>query len=191
MRHIEARRLPIRRPWRPTGLLLPPLRQPRHSPTAPTSPAELDTSTAHALACKPMSRPVVHESVVLGQGSRLGRVEALFPDATRWDNLLFLSGRAAVAPSTGVAVAADFGGQARAVLDDVLEVLAAAGSGPDYVLRVECWLADARDFGAWNELFAATFRPPRPVRTTLVSAFAVDGLLIEVQVTAGIARDGD
>jgi 2-iminobutanoate/2-iminopropanoate deaminase len=123
---------------------------------------------------------------VLGGGSKLGGGEPLISDATRWGDLLFLSGRAAVDPATGVPVAESFDAQAHVVMDDVLRVLAAAGSGPEHVLRVECWLADARDFSAWNDLFAATFHPPRPARTTLVSGFAVPGLLIEVQMTAGV-----
>jgi 2-iminobutanoate/2-iminopropanoate deaminase len=67
-------------------------------------------------------------------------------------------------------------------------VLAEAGSGPEHVLRVECWLANASDFAEWNARYAALFPPPRPARTTLVlPEFPVPGLLIEVQMTAGVA----
>ena len=44
----------------------------------------------------------------------------------------------------------------------------------------------ADDFGAWNALWAEYFPAPRPVRTTIVTGFAVPGMLIEVEVTAGI-----
>jgi 2-iminobutanoate/2-iminopropanoate deaminase len=128
----------------------------------------------------------MRQTLVLGGGSKLGGAEPLISDATRWNDLLFLSGRAAVDPATGAPVAETFDAQARVVIDDVLRVLAAAGSAAEHVLRVECWLADAGDFSAWNDLFAATFPAPRPARTTLVSGFAVPGLLIELQVTAGV-----
>ena len=42
------------------------------------------------------------------------------------------------------------------------------------------------DFAAWNRIYAEYFPAPRPARTTLVTGFAVPGLRIEVQVTAGI-----
>jgi 2-iminobutanoate/2-iminopropanoate deaminase len=108
-------------------------------------------------------------------------------DATRFGDLLFLSGRAAVDPASGEVRAPDFDGQVQIVLDDALAVLAEAGSGPEQVLRVECWLADPSDFPAWNEAFAATFPPPRPARTTLVAGLPLPGLLVELQLTAAVA----
>ena len=111
---------------------------------------------------------------------------ALMPDATRWGDLLFLSGRAAVDPLTFELRAPDFASQGRIVLDDIAAVLESAGSGMEHVLRVECFLADPGDFAAWNELFSERFPVRRPARTTLVSAFALEGMLIEIQVVAGV-----
>jgi 2-iminobutanoate/2-iminopropanoate deaminase len=125
------------------------------------------------------------ERIVLG-GLPVRGQEPLIASAVRWGDLLFLSGRAAVEPETLRVTHADFDGQARFVLDTIVQSLHEAGSGPEHVLRVECWLASAGDFDAWNRFFAEYFPPPRPVRTTLLAGFAVDGLLIEVQVTAGI-----
>jgi len=119
-------------------------------------------------------------------GLPVGEQEPLISTAVRFGNLLFLSGRAAVDPTTLQVTSDDFEQQARFVLDEIVGVLRSAGSGPEHVLRVECYLADAADFRAWNRLFAEYFPPPRPARTTLVTGFAVPGLRIEVQVTAGI-----
>jgi 2-iminobutanoate/2-iminopropanoate deaminase len=107
-------------------------------------------------------------------------------DAIRWGDLLFLSGRAAVDPATGTARGENFATQCRVVLEDVGAVLAAGGSGFEHVLRVECWLADAADFPAWNEQFAAAFPSPRPARTTTIGQLPLPGLLVELQVTAGV-----
>jgi 2-iminobutanoate/2-iminopropanoate deaminase len=119
-------------------------------------------------------------------GVPIGGGEPLFAAAVRYGDLLFLSGQAAIDRDTGTLVAADFAGQAEFVMARVSETLAAAGAGPDDVLRVECILADTDDFAAWNEVFAAFFTPPRPARTTFVSAFVVPGMLLEIQVTAGV-----
>jgi 2-iminobutanoate/2-iminopropanoate deaminase len=107
-------------------------------------------------------------------------------DAVRWGDLLFLSGRAAVEPGSLEPRPGGFEIQAVAVLDDVAAVLAAGGSGLEHVLRVECYLADGADFDAWNRIFRERFPHSPPARTTLVTGFAVDGLLIELQVTAGV-----
>jgi 2-iminobutanoate/2-iminopropanoate deaminase len=122
--------------------------------------------------------------------SRIGGSEqdapVLMPEATRWGDLVFLSGRAAVDSATFDLLAEDFASQGRIVLDEIASVLAACGSGLEHVLRLECFLADPADFPAWNALFIERFPVWRPARTTLVSSFALEGMLIEIQVTAGI-----
>ena len=125
------------------------------------------------------------ERVVIGELPVGGR-EPLISSAIRWGDLLFLSGRAPIDTTTMEIVATDFREQARSVLDQITASLAEAGSGPEYVLRVQCYLLDASDFGAWNEVWAEYFPPPRPVRTTIVTEFTIPGMLVEVEVTAGI-----
>ena len=125
------------------------------------------------------------EKKVFG-GVAVGGAEALFPAAVRYGNLLLLSGQAPVDPTTLALCSPDFAGQASFVLQRIAETLAYAGAGPANVLRVECILADAADFPAWNELFAQAFPVPRPARTTFVGSFVVPGMLLEVQVTAGV-----
>jgi 2-iminobutanoate/2-iminopropanoate deaminase len=116
----------------------------------------------------------------------MGGGEAVIADAVQFGDLLLLSGRAAVDPATLTVIDGGFGAQAQRVLDDIDAVLAAAGATRSRVLRVECFLADAGDFPAWNAVWSAYFTPPRPARTTIVCQFAVPGILIELQVTAGL-----
>jgi 2-iminobutanoate/2-iminopropanoate deaminase len=119
-------------------------------------------------------------------GIPVGGEEPLISSAVRWGDLLFLSGRAPIDTRTMRVVSSDFEEQARAVLQDVVESLREAGSGPEHALRVVCYLADPSDFGTWNRLWAETFPAPRPARTTVVAGFVVPDMLIEVEVTAGI-----
>ncbi len=123
--------------------------------------------------------------VILGE-LPVGGAGPLISSAVLWGDLLFLSGRAPIDTTTMELVATDFGAQARSVLDQILASLAEAGSGPEHVLRVQCYLLDAGDFAEWNELWAEYFPAPRPVRTTIVTGFTVPGMLIEIEVTAGI-----
>jgi 2-iminobutanoate/2-iminopropanoate deaminase len=125
------------------------------------------------------------ERIVVGE-LPVGGQEPLISSAIRWGDLLFLSGRAPLDPSTLRIVSSDFEEQARSVLDQILASLAEAGSAPEHVLRVQCYLLEASDFDAWNRIWAEYFPAPRPVRTTIVTGFTVPGMLIEVEVTAGI-----
>jgi 2-iminobutanoate/2-iminopropanoate deaminase len=125
------------------------------------------------------------ERIVVGE-LPVGGQEPLISSAIRWGDLLFLSGRAPLDPSTLRIVSSDFEEQARSVLDQILASLAEAGSGPEHVLRVQCYLLEASDFYAWNRIWGEYFPAPRPVRTTIVTGFTVPGMLIEVEVTAGI-----
>lgn len=125
------------------------------------------------------------ERIVVGELPVGGR-EPLISSAVRWGDLLFLSGRAPIDTTTMEVVSDDFGEQARHVLDQITASLAEAGSGPEHVLRVQCYLLRAEDFGEWNRIWAEAFPAPRPVRTTIVTGFTVPGMLVEVEVTAGI-----
>jgi 2-iminobutanoate/2-iminopropanoate deaminase len=132
------------------------------------------------------------EHVVVGRGSTMGTsgsADPVIADAVRWGNLVFLSGRAPVDPATLKVVSGGFEDQAQVVLRDVGAVLDRCGSSWDQVIRVETFLADAADFPAWNRIWSEHFPPPRPARTTVVCGFAVPGMLIELQVTAGIQVD--
>jgi 2-iminobutanoate/2-iminopropanoate deaminase len=119
-------------------------------------------------------------------GVAVGGAEPLFSSAVRWGDLLFLAGRAPVNPETMELVSERFEEQARAVLEDIVQALAEAGSGMQHVLRVLCYLTDPGDFAAWNRVWAEYFPVPAPVRTTVVTGLVVEGMLIELEVTAGI-----
>ncbi|MCY7303368.1 MAG: RidA family protein [Thermoleophilia bacterium] len=123
--------------------------------------------------------------VVVGE-LPVGGTDPLISSAVRWGDLLFLSGRAPIDTTSMEIVSTDFTEQAQSVIDQILASLAEAGSGPEHVLRVQCYLLDAGDFDAWNALWASTFPAPRPVRTTIVTSFTIPGMLIEIEVTAGI-----
>ena len=132
-----------------------------------------------------MIASLVTERIVVGE-LPVGGQEPLISSAIRWGDLLFLSGRAPLDPATLKIVSDDFEEQARSVMDQIMASLAEAGSGPEHVLRVQCYLLEASDFAAWNRVWAEYFPAPRPVRTTIVTGFTVPGMLVEVEVTAGI-----
>lgn len=106
--------------------------------------------------------------------------------ATRWGDLLFLSGLAPLDMETMQLVPGGIAEQAAAVMAMADQLLRANGSAPEHVLKVNCFLADAADFGAWNEAFARTFPSAPPARTTLLCGFVEPGMRIEVEMVAGV-----
>jgi 2-iminobutanoate/2-iminopropanoate deaminase len=126
------------------------------------------------------------EHLTVGAGSTLGGSEPVISDAVRFGDLLFLSGRAPIDPASMQVVPGGFEQQAQVVLRDIEAVLTAAGSAWEQVLRVECFLANASHFPAWNRIWSERFTAPRPARTTVVANFTIPGMLIELQVTAGV-----
>jgi 2-iminobutanoate/2-iminopropanoate deaminase len=122
-------------------------------------------------------------------GLPVGGKEPLIATAVRWGDLLFCSGRVAINPETLECTTDDLEEQVRISMDQIVDVLKQAGTGPENVLRVNCFLTHPGDHKVWDRIFAEYFPEPRPARTTVVSDLVVPGLKIEIEVTAGIPGD--
>lgn len=68
----------------------------------------------------------------------------------------------------------DAGDQARRCLEIVLEALAAAGAGPDDVVRTRTYLVDAADWEAVGRAHGEVFGDVRPTSTMVVVAGLLD-----------------
>jgi 2-iminobutanoate/2-iminopropanoate deaminase len=79
-------------------------------------------------------------------------------------------------------VSEEFEAQARAALDNLGRCLAAAGCGFEHVLKVTTFLADLRDFDAYNRIYREYFEPPYPARTTVQAGLL--GFRIEIEAVA-------
>src|SRR5215831_7125696 len=98
----------------------------RHHVLTP-SPHDHNVILSLRRPARPDDRPMNLQHVTLGSGSTLGGSETVISDAVRVGDLLFLSGRAPIDPTTLRLVADGFEEQAEAVLRDIGEVLEAAG----------------------------------------------------------------
>ena len=65
----------------------------------------------------------------------------------------------------------------------VKEALAAAGCTLDDVVDSQCWLADARDFVRFNEIYRTYFKKDPPVRSVFPIKFMFD-VKVEIKVIA-------
>ncbi len=85
----------------------------------------------------------------------------------------------------------DIGAQTRRILDNLKQVLAAAGGTMGDVTQVLIYLTDGADAAAMNEVYRGYFETPYPNRATVViSALLVPGANIEIVVHAHIGAPG-
>jgi 2-iminobutanoate/2-iminopropanoate deaminase len=76
--------------------------------------------------------------------------------------------------------------QARRALANLAAVLAAAGSGPEHVLRTTIFLTDMGDFATVNEVYAEVFGECLPARATVAVAGLPKGALVEIDAVARV-----
>jgi len=98
--------------------------------------------------------------------------------------LVYLSGQTPIDPISGGLVAGDAAAQARQCLRNLFQVLAAAGLGPDDVVKVNVFLVDMGDFAAMNAVYAGQFAAPYPARTTIGVASLPLGARVEIELIA-------
>jgi 2-iminobutanoate/2-iminopropanoate deaminase len=105
--------------------------------------------------------------------------------ATRFGNLVFVSGQTGRHPVTGE-VGKDIREQTRNVLERIKLILTAAGTSLDNVLTVTSYVTKRDDVAAYNEEYAKYFPTNKPARTTVSAGLNSPELLVEITVTACI-----
>ncbi|WP_433503569.1 RidA family protein [Pseudonocardia halophobica] len=122
------------------------------------------------------------------------RPRGRFPHARRAGDLIYVSGTSSRLPDGTFAGAAadelgtttlDIRVQTRAVIENVREILAAAGAGLEDLVSVTSYLVNMNDFGGYNEVYAEYFDESGPARTTVaVHQLPHPHLLIEISAVA-------
>jgi 2-iminobutanoate/2-iminopropanoate deaminase len=103
--------------------------------------------------------------------------------ATRFGNLVFVSGQTGRHPTTGQ-VGKDVREQTCNALERIKRILEAAGTSLDNVLTVTTHLTTREDLPAYNEEYAKYFPTSKPARTTVEVMLNRPELLVEITVTA-------
>ena len=98
-------------------------------------------------------------------------------------NLLFASGQIPIIPETGKIAEGDIKVQALQAIKNVGEILKAAGTDYEHVVKTTCFLADIADFAAFNEVYAEFFTM-KPARSCVAVKALPKDVLCEVEVIA-------
>jgi 2-aminomuconate deaminase len=116
-----------------------------------------------------------------------------FPHAKRAGDFVYVSGTSSRRPDNsfvGVdiingAKVLDVRQQTAAVIENIRDILRAAGADLDDLVQVTSFLVDMADFEAYNETYAEFFTESGPTRTTVaVRELPHPDLLIEIQAVA-------
>ncbi|WP_440071323.1 RidA family protein [Streptosporangium sp. OZ121] len=128
--------------------------------------------------------------VIAGKATPRGR----FPHVKRAGDFLYVSGTSSRRPDNTIAgaeadefgtVALDIAEQTRAVIENIGDILRAAGADLSDLVQITTYLVNINDFGGYNAVYAEYFDETGPARTTVaVHQLPHPHLLIEIQAVA-------
>ena len=109
-----------------------------------------------------------------------------YSQAIRFGNLIFVSGQIPIEPEAGKILKGDIKEQAKLILENLNNVLAASGSSLDNVLRTTIFLTDLESYPVVNETYAQYFNDLPPARSTVQVAKLPMDAQIEIEAIACI-----
>ena len=95
-------------------------------------------------------------------------------------NLMFTSGQIPIVPETGE-LAVGLEAQAHQVFKNIKNLIEAAGSSIDNVVKTTVFIKDMNDFAKINEIYAQYFTEPYPARSCVEVARLPKDVALEVE----------
>ena len=99
--------------------------------------------------------------------------------------LVFTSGQIAIDPVTGNVEAKTIEEQTEQVCKNLSEVLKAAGSSPEKVVKTVCFLRNMEDFAAFNGVYSKYFTE-KPARSCVAVRELPKNVLVEIDAVAEV-----
>ncbi|HST95190.1 MAG TPA: Rid family detoxifying hydrolase, partial [Microvirga sp.] len=120
--------------------------------------------------------------------SRAAPPAGAYSQALRAGDLVFVSGQLPLDTGGALVGEGDIRAQTGAVLGNIAAILSEAGMSLDHVVKTTVFLTGLDDFAGMNEVYAATFSPPYPARSTVEVGRLPSGMLIEIECIAHAER---
>ena len=99
-------------------------------------------------------------------------------------NLVYTSGQIPINPATNTIEAVTIEDQTRQVIVNLAEVLKAAGTGLDRVVKTTVFIKDMNDFAALNAVYAELFGANKPARSCVEVARLPKDVKVEIECVA-------
>ncbi len=97
---------------------------------------------------------------------------------------LFVSGQLGIEPETGELVSPDFVLQARQALENLRQIVLAAGSDLNQVTAVDVFVTNIENFAEFNKIYAEYFSEHRPARAVVEVSALPKGACVEIKCIA-------
>ena len=97
---------------------------------------------------------------------------------------IYTAGQIGIDPATGDLVSGGIEAETHQVLTNVKNILEAAGTSMDRVVKTTVFLGDMLDFGRMNAIYAGFFTAVPPARSTVAVAGLPKGASVEIEVIA-------
>lgn len=107
-----------------------------------------------------------------------------YSQAVEVGNLVFTSGVIPIVPATGELVEGGINEQAKQAIGNLAELLKAAGTSTEKVIKTTVFIKDMNDFGKINEIYAQYFTGDFPARSCVEVARLPKDVLIEIEAIA-------
>lgn len=107
-----------------------------------------------------------------------------YSQAVKAGDFIYCSGQIPLVPGTANLVEGGVAEQTVQVMENLKQVLLAAGSDFDSVVKTTIYLADMNDFATVNEQYSAYFGAIAPARATVQVAALPKGALVEIDAVA-------
>lgn len=107
-----------------------------------------------------------------------------YSQAIEANGMIFASGQIPIDPATGQFVEGSIQEQTRQALTNARNILQAAGTDMENVIKTTVYLSDIQNFAAMNEVYAQFFTEPFPARSAVAVKDLPKGALVEIEVLA-------
>jgi len=107
-----------------------------------------------------------------------------YSQAVALGDLVFCSGQVGIDPASGTMVEGGIEAETRRVLDNLREVLAAAGLKLTDVVKTTVFLVSLTDFETVNRIYGEHFSAPHPARSTVQVAALPRHARVEIEAIA-------
>lgn len=106
-----------------------------------------------------------------------------YSQAIEVNGMIYTSGQIPVNPATGE-ISDTIEGQTRQVMENVKNLLEAAGTNMENVVKTTVFIKDMNDFGKINEIYAEFFKGDCPARSCVEAARLPKDVWIEMEAVA-------
>jgi len=107
-----------------------------------------------------------------------------YSQAIKVGNFVFVSGQIPIIPATGEILRGDIKLQTRQVLENLKNILEAAGSSLDNVVKTTVFMKDLNDYTAINDVYKEFFTNKPPARAAVQAARLPRDVGVEIEAIA-------